>query len=373
MNPDSKRSPGLSGRDERANQEMPPSTLGDRTSLPVGGEAPPAKAGFFNVQNRQAVQAALERHRRCLISTHASPEGDALGSALALAHALRGMGKEALVINRDPVPRLLDFLPAEGLFRQVERPAEGYELLVVVDCGDLERTALFKEQRPPLIINIDHHVTNKRFGQINWVEPDAAATGEMIAVLLGDMHIAMTKEIAVCLYTALMTETGSFKYSNTTPAVFRLAADLADRGVRPAWVAQKIYERNTVNRLKLLGALLERMELSADRTVAWVTIPAELFARTGTTAEDTEDFVNFPRSLTETEVAILMRDAEPGRVKISFRASGDVDVSAIASQFGGGGHRKAAGCSVAGTLDDVRPKIIEAAEQAVRKTMAAPR
>jgi phosphoesterase RecJ-like protein len=324
-----------------------------------------------NVRDRQTVQSALERHRRCLISTHVSPEGDALGSALALAHALRGMGKEALVVNRDPVPRILDFLPADGLFRQVARPEEDYELLVVVDCGDLERTALFNERRPPLIINIDHHVTNKRFGQINWVEPDAAATAEMIAVLLGDMGVALTKEIALCLYTALMTETGSFKYSNTTPAVFRLAADLAERGVQPAWVAQKIYERNTVNRLKLLGAVLERMDANADRTVAWVTIPAALFARTGTTAEDAEDFVNYPRSLTETEVAILMRDAEPGCVKASFRASGNVDVSAIAAQFGGGGHRKAAGCTVAGTLDTVQPKIIEAAERAVRQTMAA--
>jgi phosphoesterase RecJ-like protein len=324
-----------------------------------------------NVRDRQAVREALERHRRCLISTHVSPEGDALGSALALAHALRGMGKEALVVNRDPVPRLLDFLPSAGLFRQVSLPEGDHELLVVVDCGDLDRTALFNERRPPLIINIDHHVTNKRFGQINWVEPDAAATAEMIAVLLGDMGVPLTKEIALCLYTALMTETGSFKYSNTTPAVFRLAAELAERGVQPAWVSQKIYERNTINRLKLLGALLERMEITADRTVAWVTIPAELFSRTGTTAEDAEDFVNYPRSLTETEVAILIRDAEPGRVKVSFRASGDVDVSAIAAQFGGGGHRKAAGCTVAGALETVRPKIIEAAERAVRQTMAA--
>ena len=325
----------------------------------------------MNLRERQAVQAALERSTRCLISTHVSPEGDALGSALALAHALRGMGKETLVVNRDPVPRLLDFLPAGGLFRQVSRPDKGYELLVVVDCGDLERTALFNEWRPPLIVNIDHHITNKQFGQINWVEPDASATAEMIAVLLGDMRVPLTKDIALCLYTALMTETGSFRYSNTTPAVFRLAAELADLGVQPAWVSQKIYERNTVSRLKLLGALLERMELNSDRTVAWVTIPSELFGRTGTTAEDAEDFVNYPRSLTETEVAILLRDAEPGRVKVSFRASGNVDVAAIAAQFGGGGHRKAAGCTVAGTLDAVRSKIIDAAERAVRQTMAA--
>jgi phosphoesterase RecJ-like protein len=318
--------------------------------------------------SRQAVQEALLRHQRCLVSTHMSPEGDALGSALALAHALRGMGKEALVVNRDPVPRLLDFLPSEGLFRQVGRVDEDYDLLVVVDCGDLERTGLFETRRPPLIINIDHHVTNRGFGQINWVEPDAAATAQMIAELLVAMKRPMTPQIALCLYTALMTETGSFKYSNTTPRVFRLSAELAEQGVQPAWVAQQIYERNTLSRLKLLGALLERLEVNGDRTVAWVTIPAELFARTSTTAEDAEDFVNYPRSLTETQVAMLIRDAEPGRVKVSFRASGDVDVSAIAAEFGGGGHRKAAGCTVAGTIGTVQPRVIAAAEKAVQQT-----
>ena len=317
--------------------------------------------------SQQAVQEALLRHRRCLVSTHVSPEGDALGSALALAHALRGMGKEALVVNRDPIPRLLDFLPSDGLFRQVSRVDGDYDLLVVVDCGDLERTGLFDTQRPPLLINIDHHVTNRQFGQINWVEPEASATAQMIAGLLAAMRAPMTMEIALCLYTALMTETGSFKYSNTTPRVFRLAAELAERGVQPAWVASQIYERNTLSRLKLLGALLERLEMNSDRTVAWVTIPAELFARTGTTAEDAEDFVNYPRSLAQTQVAVLIRDAEPGRVKVSFRASGDVDVAAVAAQFGGGGHRKAAGCTVAGTIETVRPQVIAAAERAVRQ------
>ncbi|MEW6324781.1 MAG: bifunctional oligoribonuclease/PAP phosphatase NrnA [Nitrospirota bacterium] len=321
---------------------------------------------------RRAVQEALRRHRRWLISTHVSPEGDALGSALALAHALRDLGKEALVVNRDPIPRLLDFLPAKGLYRQVSRVDDGYDALVVVDCGDLERTALFGERRPPVVVNIDHHVTNRGFGRINWVDPDAAATAEMIADLLAGMKAPVTPDIALCLYTALMTETGSFKYSNTTPRVFRLAAELAERGVSPSWVARKIYERNTLNRLKLLGALLERLELNGDRTVAWVTIPAELFARTGTTAEDAEDFVNYPRSLEQTQVAILIRDAAPGLVKVSFRASGDVDVSAVAGQFGGGGHRKAAGCTVAGALDAVRANVVAAAERAVRESRREP-
>jgi phosphoesterase RecJ-like protein len=317
--------------------------------------------------SRDAVQQALLRHQRCLISTHVSPEGDALGSALALAHALTGMGKEALVVNRDPVPRLLDFLPSQGLFRQTSQVEEGYELLVVVDCGDLERTALFNERRPPTIINIDHHVTNRQFGQINWVDPEASATAEMVADLLPVLGAAMTPQIALCLYTALITETGSFRYSNATPKVFRLSADLCAHGVKPDWVARQLYERNTINRLKLLGELLNRLEVNADRTVAWVTIPAGLFTRTGTTAEDAEDFVNYPRSLSGMEVAVLLRDAEPGQVKASFRASGEVDVAAIAMTFGGGGHRKAAGCTVAGTLETVRPLVIAAAERAVRQ------
>ena len=353
----------------KAKSSKAKSSTRSRSARSRNGKARPSgQRGSLVPPGLRAVEQALRRHHRILISTHVSPEGDALGSALALAHALRDMGKEVLVVNRDPVPRLLDFLPSKGLFRQVSRVEDGYEVLVVVDCGDLQRTALFNERRPPVVVNIDHHVTNRGFGQINWVEPDASATGEMIADLLTAMKAPMTPQIALCIYTALMTETGSFKYSNTTPRVFRLAAELSEQGVQPAIVAQKIYERNTLPRLKLLGALLERLELNADRTVAWVTIPADVFTRTGTTAEDTEDFVNYPRSLEATQVAMLIRDAGSGSVKVSFRASGDVDVSAIASQFGGGGHRKAAGCTVEGAIETVRARVIAAAEQAVQQT-----
>lgn len=322
---------------------------------------------------RQAVQEALSKARRCLVSMHVSPEGDALGSALALALALKEMGKDALVVNQDPVPRVLDFLPTHGLYRQTTAIDKGYDLVVIVDCGDLERTGgLFERQSPP-IVNIDHHVTNRRFGQINWVDPDASASAELIAELLEAMKAPITPDVAVCLYTALMTETGSFRYSNATPKVFRLAAALCERGVKPDWVASKIYERNTIGRLRLLGALLGRLDINSDHTVAWVTIPERLFAQTGTTAEDTEDFVNYPRSLAGVEVAVFFRDAAPGTVKVSFRASGDVDVSAVAMEFGGGGHRKAAGCAMKGSIESVRPVVISAVERAVHETIGSGR
>ena len=322
--------------------------------------------------SQQAVEEVLRRSQRCLISTHVSPEGDALGSALALAHALKSMGKEALVVNRDPVPRMLDFLPSEGLYRQTTQIDDGHELLVVVDCGDLERTALFDTYRPSVIVNIDHHVTNRQFGQINWVDPDASATAEMIADLMTAMKVPITPEMALCLYTALMTETGSFRYSNATPKVFRLAAQLSELGVNPSWVASKVYERNTIGRMKLLGAMLERLAVNGDQTVAWVVLPPALFTQTGTSSEDAEDFVNYPRSLAGVEVAVLLRQAAPGMVKASLRASGDIDVAAIATEFGGGGHRKAAGCTVAGSLESVQAAIISAAERAVRQTQQVP-
>jgi bifunctional oligoribonuclease and PAP phosphatase NrnA len=321
------------------------------------------------MHDRQAVLEALSNARRCLVSMHVSPEGDALGSALALALALKGMGKEALVVNQDPVPRVLDFLPTRDLYRQMTEIDEGYDLLVIVDCGDLERTGgLFKRRSPP-IVNIDHHVTNQRFGHINWVDPDASASAEMIADLLDTMKTPITPDVALCIYTALMTETGSFKYSNATPKVFRLAATLCERGVRPDWVASKIYERNSIGRLRLLGAMLGRLDINTDHTVAWATIPERLFAQTGTTAEDTEDFINYPRSLMGVETAVFFRDAAPGTVKVSFRASGDVDVSAVAMEFGGGGHRKAAGCTMKGSIESVRPVVIAAVERVVHETI----
>ena len=316
------------------------------------------------MSSEQVVQAII-KHHTFFITTHRNPEADAMGSSLGLAHLLRQLGKSCTVVSYDPLPRILKFLPHEGLLKQQPRLTSKPEALFVLDCGDLERTGLFETQPPPSpIINIDHHVTNKQFGQINWVDPEATATGELIYELVGALGLELSSEVALCLYTAIVSETGFFAYSNTRPKTFRLAASLLERGVDPWAVAQRLRE-NTPERLKLLAELLQGLERSKDGRLAWLTVTQELLEKTQTGAEDTEEMISFPRSLREVEVAILFREVDPHTFKISLRSKNEVDVAKLAEQFGGGGHKKAAGCTMNGTLAEVKRRLLAAVQEAV--------
>ncbi|NIM07954.1 MAG: bifunctional oligoribonuclease/PAP phosphatase NrnA, partial [Planctomycetales bacterium] len=230
----------------------------------------------------------IHRNQNFIISTHVNPEGDALGSALGLALGLQSAGKKALVVNRDPVPQFLDFLPHQDIFQQRQQVTEPYDVLAVLDCGDLERTAIFDGKRLPArrVINIDHHITNRNFGHVNWVNVDATSTGEMIYELLKAMNIPISPEIADCLYTSVVTETGSFRYSNTSERTFRIASELVGCGVQPWRVAQQLFQRNRVGKLRLLALILNGMEVNRDGRMAWIRVSQADFSSTGTTAED---------------------------------------------------------------------------------------
>ncbi len=324
--------------------------------------------------SQRRVLQAVQAKQAFLLTAHVNADADAIGSEIALARGLRWLGKRAEILNHDPLPRVLrflDFPPRNGLFQRSWRRARpdvrAYEVLVVMDCGDLERTGLFSRgYAPPLIINIDHHATNRQFGDINWVSAEAAATAEMIHALLKALRVPITPEIATALYTALVAETGSFRYSNTTPRIFRLAAELAGHGAEPWRVAQSLYEENSPARLRLLSALLRRMARTPDGTVAWVTLTRALLRQTGATQEDAEEFVNFPRSLEGAEAAVLIREVAPRSYKMSLRSKGRVDVAAVAERFGGGGHRAAAGCRLEGPLSAVTRTIIQAVQRETR-------
>ncbi len=306
----------------------------------------------------------IRDRRSFFITAHVNPEADAMGSSLALAWSLRQLGKQAQVVSHDPLPKTLSFLPHQGILTQTAQIASSPDALFVLDCGDIERTGFFDGQRrPPFpVINIDHHVTNKKFGTVNWIDPDAAATAELIYDLDQALGVDLTPEIAICLYTAILSETGFFAYSNTSPKVLKIAAELIERGVDPWAVAQKVRE-NSIGRLHLLGELLLRLEQTPDGRIAWLTVTQEHFKRTGTTAEDTEEFVGYPRSLKGVEVALLFREVDPETCKVSFRSRDQVDVAALAQQFGGGGHRKAAGCTVKGGLKEVQARVIQAVKK----------
>jgi bifunctional oligoribonuclease and PAP phosphatase NrnA len=316
----------------------------------------------------QKVIQEIRDHQSFFVTAHVNPEADAMGSSLALVWSLRQLGKQAQVVSHDPLPKILSFLPHQGILTQATEIPKSPDALFILDCGDIERTGFFDGRKRPSfpVINIDHHITNKKFGTVNWIDPDAAATAELIYDLDRELGVDLTPEIAICLYAALVGETGFFAYSNTSPKVLRIAAELVDRGVDPWAVAQKLRE-NSMGRIRLLGELLLGLEQTPDGKIAWLTVTQDHFKKTGTAAEDLEEFVGYPRSLKGVEVALLFREVDPETCKVSFRSRDRVDVAALAQQFGGGGHRKAAGCTVQGRLKEVQTRVI----QAVKKELPA--
>jgi phosphoesterase RecJ-like protein len=313
------------------------------------------------------VIAVLQEKKTFLIVGHVNPEGDAIGSAVALALALRNMGKKAEVINRDPLPRQLDFLSYQGIFSQRSSITEAVDVMVVVDCGDLKRTGFFEEGPPPIgiLVNIDHHITNPRFGDVHWVVPEATATGEMVYDLLKRMQVRITPPIATALYTALLSDTGAFRYANTNGKSLRIGAELIESGAEPAIIARGLFEILRPEKLKLLGDVLAHMGLSADKKVAWLEVTQAQLEKTNTIEADTEDFIDYPRLIKGVEAAVFFREVNSRQYKISLRSEGKVDVSALAMQWGGGGHRNAAGCTIAGSGEEIKKRVLSSIQEAV--------
>jgi phosphoesterase RecJ-like protein len=303
---------------------------------------------------------------RFLIACHENPEGDAIGSELALALALRKMGKTATVLNSDPVPGNLAFLPGADT---VILDADGspYEVAVVVDCGSIDRTGRVRDElrKCPIVVDIDHHSTHDAQGDYCLVDPEAAASGILVHRILTALGLAIDRDIAVNIYVAILTDTGSFRYSNSTPEAYSVAGDLVRIGVDPWEVAEKVYETQTAEKLGLLGRVLGSLELVAGGKVAAVTTFRKDLRDFSATKDHLEGFINYPRSIAGVEVAAAFREEDPGRFRVSLRSKGRVDVSAIASALGGGGHRNAAGCTVPGTVDEVKKRVFGMLEAAL--------
>ncbi|HYA85960.1 MAG TPA: bifunctional oligoribonuclease/PAP phosphatase NrnA [Nitrospirota bacterium] len=312
------------------------------------------------------IAEALRGCNSILISAHRNPDGDTLGSQLALLLALEKMHKAVTAHNLDPVPEFYEFLPhADRIKTGLPVPGR-FDAYIVVDA-DPPRTGLFDKQYPAdILINIDHHVTNPREWPLTWLDPDASACGEMIYKLIQELGVAIDRNIALCLYTAILTDTGSFRYSNTTSESMKIAAKMLEAGADPWLVTENVYESFAYRRLKLLGAVLAGMERSEDGRVAWVVITDELYHQTGTTAEDTDSFINFVRSVKGVEVAVLIRQIGAAQYKLSMRSKGRIDLSSLSQSFGGGGHRNAAGGVLNGTLEGVKRTVIQGIESAIR-------
>jgi len=305
-----------------------------------------------------------------LISAHRNPDGDTLGSQLALLLALEKLHKTVSVHNLDPVPEIYQFLPQCGRIGTGLPVLGRFDAYIVVDA-DPPRTGLFDKQYPAdILINIDHHVTNSHEWTLTWLDPDASACGEMVYRLIQVLGVAIDRDIALCLYTAIFTDTGSFRYSNTTPESMKIAAEMLEAGADPWLVTENVYESFAYRRLKLLGAVLAGMERTEDGKVAWVVITDELYRQTGTTAEDTDSFINFVRSVKGVEVAVLIRQTGASQYKLSMRSKGRIDLTGLSQSFGGGGHKNAAGGILNGTLDEVKRTVIQGIEIAIRTQLS---
>lgn len=310
------------------------------------------------------IAVALGRAERVLICGHVLPDGDSLGSVLALGLTLERLGKKITMAGPDPVPAVYEFLPGVERFLAGEPPEGKYDALVVLDCSVPERLGKGYQElvsRDMVIINIDHHAGSTSFGTHRYIDPLAAAVGEILFDLFTLMRVNITPEAAVCLYTAIITDTGSFQYDNTTPETHRRAAKLLEIGVPAGQVNTRIYDEKHRAAILLLGAALNTLSVSPCGKVCWMTVTRDILRDTGAADEHTEGLVNYARSIRGVEVGLLFREISDGRYKISFRSKVSADVNRLAALFGGGGHQRAAGCVLQGDLGEIREKVIAAA------------
>lgn len=313
---------------------------------------------------------ALRGARRVFITTHVVPDGDAVGSLLGAKLALANLGKQCVAGLSDPVPPSLRFLPgSSGVWSGGCGMTGQFDLALVLDCGSLDRVGRCVEvvQTCPVSVNIDHHATNTLFAAINWVDTEAAATCEMVAELIRAMGVAYDSDIATCLFTGLSTDTGSFRYSNTRASTFRTAAELADAGARPWEIAQNVYDSRPYSSLAALAEAILGIEFSCNRLIASMAITAADMARHGITEGDTEGFIGYARSIDGVEIAVAFREVGQGTIRVGLRSKECVDVAAVASEFGGGGHVRASGCTIQGTMEEARSKLMPSLERALRK------
>lgn len=315
----------------------------------------------------------INKGNKFLIISHVNPEGDAVGSTIGLALALKELGKDVTPYLEDQVPAVYSFLPGVDLVTNKVESDDWYDAVFAVDCGKMERLGKGFEKivNRGIIINIDHHTTNDHFGDINIVEPNACAAGELIYDLLNAASIKITRDIAVNLYVAIHTDTGSFKYSASTPEAFRKAGELVALGADPWEISQHVYESYPLKRIKLLIHVLETLELADGGKIASMVITRNLLNRFQAKEDLVEGFVNYARAIEGVEVALLFKETDAGKYKVSFRSKGNINVADVASSFGGGGHVNASGCNIRGSLELVKEQVIGAIEGSIRSKRLA--
>lgn len=298
------------------------------------------------------------------ITYHTSPDGDAVGSALALLQGLRKYGKISYILSKDTIPENLGFLPCSSdIDNDIYEPKEATDLVIVLDCGNYERISADLSNYTNTLANIDHHISNDNYGMINYVDTNAAATAEIVYSLLKTMNIIINKDMATCLYTSLVTDTGSFRHSNVTKKTHEIAGELVSLGISNSLIHSELFDNKPVESLILLGEVLSKIKLFFRDKVSVLEINKKICDDIGVLSEDASDIVNFGLQVRAVEVAILLKEASNG-VKVSLRSKNDFDVRNIAQLFGGGGHSKASGILFNDkSLEEVKELLLNAIEK----------
>lgn len=314
----------------------------------------------------------LTTSSRVLVASHSKPDGDAIGSLLAMGIALERIGCEVTRYNESAIPAVYRFLPSVDSIQRQLTDLDRFDTAVILDCGGLDRvgSAVDAITAIPAIVNIDHHTTNTRFGQYHLVDVNACATSEIIYRLIQAMGLELDVEMATAIYTGILTDTGSFRFSNTNRAAFSICEAMVAIGVNPSAVAQHVYGTYSLGRIKLLNLALDSIEISSNGHISIMTVTREMLSDTGTQPEDADGLINYARRIQDVKVAALIHELENGngesrgrkRFHVSLRSDGSVDVSRIASDFGGGGHAGAAGFSVESSLAELKKTIYSLSE-----------
>ncbi len=321
----------------------------------------------WTMEMKQAIEF-IKKYQSFVVTCHINPDGDAVGSIFGLANVLREMGKTVYVYNRDPVPKNLVFLSGiEELIRDIKLVPQ-IQACIVLDSGELNRTGedFEKYVKSKPLLNIDHHQTNSNFGDVNWVMPKKSSVGEMITEMAIAMGGEISPEAALSFYTSILTDTGSFQFSNTGAETLHAAGNLVERGADSEKAAKQYYHSKPASHLILLAKCLESLEFNVDFTRGDLVLTRQIFKQTNTDGSASDGIINLINDVETVKVAIIYRELEQKKWKISMRSNGEVDVAALAERYGGGGHKRAAGCVVEDDLESVKKQIREEIERRIR-------
>ena len=306
----------------------------------------------------------LEKNDNFLITSHVNLDGDAIGSELAFYFILKKMNKKSIILNQDKLPRIYDFLPESNKIYHIRDNNfndNDFDVGIVLDCGNIKRTGGISNilENINIIINIDHHGSNENYGSVNYIDCSASSVGEIIYELIKFMNLdLLDKKISACLFTAIITDTGSFRYSNVSSKTFRIASNLTFTGMKSYLITNNIYNRNTFSGLKLLGEALLTLEMNDSGYVSWLSITRKMLDEIKANDEEVEGIIDVSATLKNTEISILFRETKDNKIKVSFRSKGRFNVCKFANKFKGGGHPNSAGCLCSGKLGEVRKKIL---------------